>query len=487
MKKDKLLKSIIIVWALLLIILQLILYLINYFGVARYNYIFWSILHFKPTITPVIYSLIVLLMLVIIAFFSIHLKILNWLREKLNGIKIKRKYLFFVAISILFLPISYLFRIINPVLLREHWGSLIVDQASTDPSRLFFMSAPVTSYLEFIFFKIMSFLFSWNAIKAINVFAVLTSSLYIFILLLFSDILTEDKLKKVMLFLLFISAGFSQLLFGWVQGSVFGVLLMIIFLYVSYLYINKKIKFIYLVLAFWLAFLSYAALFWFIPGLLFLYFLNSNIYKLSVKNFLKGIFNKKFIGFLLLLIIPTILFFIFIEINLYSMYNVHVYEIDKVKVGNLLGGGDGTIFIQLSQTKSNWERFTMFSFGHLTEFLNMNLLLAPFGIILFFSLLLVYRKQINFKNPFIYFMLIITSFFLLFMLTYNLDYLNVKEGWDDYSIIHILFTIINSFILINYAEKNTYEEIALIMIFISFSLSIPWILSNSQFATLIIK
>ena len=470
-----------------MVILQLVLYILNYYSITKFNSMFWSLIHFQPSVKSIAYSSAVLLLTILVILPKINQNILKVLKNITGRVKIKRKHLSFLILSLLFLPISYLFRIVNPVLTREHWGILIVEPGLKDPSKLFFMSAPITSYIEFIFFKITSYLFSWSTIEAINAFSILVSSLYIFIILLLSDIFVKNKLQKLLLFLLFLSTGFSQLLFGWVQGSLFGILWMIIFLYTSYLYINRRIKFIYIVLTFFIAFWTYAALFWFIPGLIFLYFLNSNIYKLSIKNFFIGISNKKFIKFIFLLLIPTALLFIFIEVNLYINYNTHFYQIEKIKIGNLLGGGDGTIFIQLFQTKSNWERFTMFSFGHLIEFVNMNLLLAPFGAMLFFSLLILYRKEINFKNPFLYFMLISTSFFLLFMLTYNLDYLYVKEGWDDYSIIHVIYTITSSFILINYAEKNTFEEIALIMIFVSFSLSIPWILSNSQFAHLIIS
>src|SRR3989344_404382 len=492
MKKDDLLKKIIISFGIFLMLLQFLSYLVNYLGIKNYNYLLWGIIHTRdpvnnwtPTLGLLIYSIATLLIALLISIKKIRSSIIIFLKDAIERIKIKRKIWFFAVISLSFIPLSFIFKFSNnTVNSRDHWGIIIVQKALEDPSRLFYMSAPISTYLLFIFHQLTSYLFSWDAIKSTEIFFLLNAPLYIFILLLLADSLVKSRLQKVMLFLLLISTGFMQFLFGWYDATTFGFVWMLLFLYLSYLYIKGRTKFIYPVLAFWLSFWTNASVFWFIPGLLFLYFFNINISKLSAGNFLRGIFSKKFLKFLVLLLIPTILLFLFIEFNLQKIHNVHIYQIEKVKAGSLLGGGDGTIFLLLFKTTTIWQSFTMFSFGHLIDFLNFNVLLAPFGLILLISLMLIYRKQINFKNPFLYFMFILLAFHLLFMATFNTDEVEVA-AWDVYAPVHILTLITSSFILLNYTKKGLWEEIAIITLIISLSLTIPWILSNSHFIYLI--
>ena len=494
MKKDETLKKIIIIFGLILIILQFVLYLLNYYGITGYNKFFWSIVHsrdpardWQPKVSLVIYSFIMLILSTLISIAKIRNKIISTLRNKIEKRKIKRKILFFIILSLIFLIAAFTFRFSNDAVnSRDHWGITIVNKASTDPSRLFYMSAPISSYSLFVFYKLASSLFSWDTVKSTEIIFLLTAPFYFLILLVLADKLTENKLRKLLLFLLFISTGFAQFLFGWYDGTTFGYFWTIVFLLLSFLYIKNKIKFIYPVLAYWLSFWTSAAMFWFFPGLLFLYFFNSKINELSIKNFFRGIFNKKFLKFILLLIIPTILLFLFIEINLYKIFNIHIYNIEKIKVGSLLGGGDGIIFVPLFKITTHWQFFTMFSSAHFLDFLNFNLLLAPFGLMLFILLILFYKRQINFKNPFLYFLLILVAFFLLFMTTFNTDEIEVA-AWDIYAPIHILFVIINSFILFNIKKENLWEELALIIFIFSISLTIPWIISNSQLAHYIIN
>ncbi|MBU2633702.1 MAG: hypothetical protein KJ674_00500 [Nanoarchaeota archaeon] len=489
MKEDKIIIKIIMITALILVFGQYILYLLNYFNIGNVNHSFWSIVHIKtPSSTIVLYSIISIILTILVIIPKINKAILDKLKI-VNNIKFKRKYLAYFITTSIFFVVFYIFRITNENIMKDHWG-YIAEQALTEPSRLVFLSGPITAYINFIFFRISNVLWGWSAIKAVGLMHVIYGALIFFAILLMCDSFLKtneflkSNLQKILLILLLTTTGFAQFFFGWWEGTTAGTIWMVVFIYTSYLFLRKKLKFIYPVLAFWLAFFFHAIAFWYIPAVLFLYFVNAGITKLSFKNFFKGIFNIKFLKFILILLIPTIILFGILEITLYSRLGVHVTNIEQVKMGNLLGGGDGTIFVPLTGIHTVWEHFTMFSFGHFMEFLNLNLLNMPFGLTLFITLLLLYRKKINFKDPFIYFMLILISFFLLFMTTYNVDYIE-EIIWDGYTTMILLYAIFNSYILIKYSQKGTFETVALIMIIVGLLLTIPWILSNSSYAFLL--
>jgi len=489
--KDKIIKIIIITIALFLVFSQLIIYLINYLGITKYNYLAWGILHFEnSSLKILIYSVLAVIITILVMIPKINNLILNNIKL-FSKIKIKGNIINYFIITIISFIIFYIFRITNTVISKDHWG-IIAERALIDPSRFIFMSGSLTGYINFIFFRITNHFFGWNSFFAVEMMHLVYGTLmFIFILIMCNSFLKyneflKSNLQKILLIFLITSTGFSQFFFGWWEGTTAGFMWTILYIHTSYLFLRKKISFVYPVLVFWLAFFFHAVAFWFAPSLLFLYFVNTKVKKLSFKNFFKGIFSVKFLKLILLLLIPTILLFIIYEISLYNGFGVHIYNIEQVKIGNLLGGGDATLFIPLTSSGIDtvWEHFTMFSFAHFIEFLNLNILNMPFGLLPLIFLLIIYKKKINLKDPFIHYLLIFISFFLMCMITFNLDYME-KAVWDIYSPLGVLYTILNSYILINCADKNTFETVALIMIIAGLAITIPWVLSNSAYAYLL--
>lgn len=112
------------------------------------------------------------------------------------------------------------------------------------------------------------------------------------------------------------------------------------------------------------------------------------------------------------------------------------------------GGGDGRWFVPLWQTETKWERYTLFSWPHLWDFLNEQLLVAP---VVLPSLLLLFAARLFWGAPprptdhaicgAGRFLVIAWLFYLLLVWVWNPDY-GGQRDWDLFSLVAIPQTLL---------------------------------------------
>ncbi|MBV7334394.1 hypothetical protein KFU94_40395 [Chloroflexi bacterium TSY] len=115
------------------------------------------------------------------------------------------------------------------------------------------------------------------------------------------------------------------------------------------------------------------------------------------------------------------------------------------------GGSDARPFVPLFETTTRWEHFTMFSWLHLREFLNEQVLIAPVVLpsLLWFALInLVQRTQTattrnlpHHPPSTIHFLLMTTTSYFLFTWVWNPDY-GGQRDWDLFSLAALPATIL---------------------------------------------
>jgi hypothetical protein len=106
------------------------------------------------------------------------------------------------------------------------------------------------------------------------------------------------------------------------------------------------------------------------------------------------------------------------------------------------GGSDASFFVPLWKTSSRWQHYTMFSWAHLRDFLNEQMLVAP---VVLPSLLWIAGRQLVVgskenlapcPSPLaprqLRFLLICTLSYLLFVWVWNPDY-GGQRDWDLFS------------------------------------------------------
>ncbi|MEM7533649.1 MAG: hypothetical protein AAF639_15805 [Chloroflexota bacterium] len=115
------------------------------------------------------------------------------------------------------------------------------------------------------------------------------------------------------------------------------------------------------------------------------------------------------------------------------------------------GGGDGRWLVPLWATTTRWEHYTLFSWLHLRDFLNEQLLVAPVILPSLVWLLAVKRHWPKHVNT--HFLGIATSCYLLFVWLWNPDY-GGQRDWDLFSLAAIPMTVLLIELLAQFKKKD---------------------------------
>lgn len=96
------------------------------------------------------------------------------------------------------------------------------------------------------------------------------------------------------------------------------------------------------------------------------------------------------------------------------------------------GGGDRKWFVPLFEVTTEWQHYTMFSWGHLVDIVNQQLMSGPVvwpGLIILAALA---GRRIPWRDPAFRLLAVMALLYLLLTLVWNADYGGQKD-WDLFS------------------------------------------------------
>jgi hypothetical protein len=93
------------------------------------------------------------------------------------------------------------------------------------------------------------------------------------------------------------------------------------------------------------------------------------------------------------------------------------------------GGGDRRWFVPLFEPGTRWERYTMFSAGHLLDIVNQQLLSAPVVWPALATSLVLARSRTPWRDPAFRLLAVMAVSYLMLTLAWNPDY-GGQRDWD---------------------------------------------------------
>lgn len=168
---------------------------------------------------------------------------------------------------------------------------------------------------------------------------------------------------------------------------------------------------------------------------------------LALFIFTERTFKKRIVGVVTFLIT----FFIISYLSGYSVLNL----IDSLLKQSY---SSGSYFVPLSRVTATSQAYTFFSFQHALAIINLQLLVNPFGIILFIiiSITIPIRKWLT-KNNLIYLLLLFGSLFLLIGI--NCD-IGASMDWDALSV-YIVPIVVAGLIIFYRKSDNNWKSLIL--------------------------
>jgi len=216
--------------------------------------------------------------------------------------------------------------------------------------------------------------------------------------------LADDAIDRILLFGLFVAAGSSALFFGYVENYTSLCLGFLLYIWLSVGYFKGRVHPSAASVAFGGICTLHFGMLCMIPSFLLLIF-----HDVRRKLWQRGILS-------LLIAVTT-----WIGLLLLLGYSLdQIWNTLTMSRKHALGMGE---------VRNEFQGYTLFSIMHLNDILNIQILIAPFALIMLFSVVILGPKNISSRN-FIWLFLILTALSgLAFSLFFNFDF-GMSRDWD---------------------------------------------------------
>ncbi|MGB8656788.1 MAG: tetratricopeptide repeat protein [Candidatus Zixiibacteriota bacterium] len=359
--------------------------------------------------------------------------------------KIKRGRLF-AATGLLAIPFFWALRT-RLFLLGDGYFKI-----ATLPTQAITPTEPLDGIIHHQFYRLLTLISPGiNPSFSYTILSVVCGGIFIFLILLLSDLLGETAFKKLLIFFSLLTLGSIELFFGYVESYTILLVGLTLLVWLSIRHIQNKINIIlpFIVLTFSIG--VHVSAIVFIPGFLYLTFWRWRKEKGRTPD-------------------------VFAVLSLLGCLAIIFLAVWKV----FLLKGEGNRFGQFVPILPSVEtKFTMFSGAHFLEFVNQLLLVSPVGIILFLFVVYYLLRTKSFHDPIVNFLLIssLSGLFLVFIYNAHLGH----ADWDLRSFPGVFLTLLGILMFIRWGSAwARFKNYGVILIGLSFFHVVPWIVVNAS-------
>lgn len=282
--------------------------------------------------------------------------------------------------------------------------------------------------------------------------------LFVFFILLLSDLMGEEGQKKLLVFSVLATLGANQLFFGYVESYTLMYVTSGGFVLFSLYYLKGKCGFLWPGLLFLLSVSLHLSAIFLLPSVLYL-----GVAKKSQEA------EAKSKTFSWVNIINMALILLCLSGGFLVLRNLTPQESD---LGSFLIFPIGV----------NEDPYSLFSFSHLLDFLNHQLLVSPLGIPIWLVLGLFFLNKIKFKESEAVFLLIISVCALIFGLVVD-PKLGYPRDWDLFAFTGLGYTILGIYFLLNVLKESEVKKlryVTLALVWTALISTLPWIYVNAS-------
>jgi tetratricopeptide (TPR) repeat protein len=358
----------------------------------------------------------------------------------------KRRYLVYSVFSALFFVPFWLLRErvyllgdAAQIISRLNSGELGVHWAE-----------PLETFVHIKIFGLADRLWQMDSSALYAILSCLAGVVFVFLALLLADLLGKERKERVLIFLILLGMGSTQLFFGYVEHYSFLYVFVFAFILSSLGYLKGRVSWFVPVATFVLASLSHVSSLYLLPSLLFIFLVRD---KTRASSSIKRV-----------LILGSGLIFVLFLLAVYKKYSWTI----------------SPIFVPLSEDTYAAPGYLLFSVPHILDFLNQQLLASPVGLIILLASLACMSARSLVKKKTLQFLLLVSAFQLLFGFLVEPD-LGASRDWDLFSVAGLGYTILGLYLLLNLLRgKPRFAHLGLILVLTSLYSTVPWVIVNSH-------
>ncbi|MGB2804561.1 MAG: tetratricopeptide repeat protein [Candidatus Zixiibacteriota bacterium] len=386
-----------------------------------------------------------------------------WIAGKLTKVN---RYLLYAVISVLSLIPFWLLRAGTPLL-----GDGYLRAGELKLGVLLSITEPLDYYLHLLVYRV----FGLDGYTTYATLSCLAGGLFIFLILLFSHLLGKNGKERLFIFLILATMGTTQLFFGHIESYSFMYVAVLAYIFFGIRYLQGKGAFLWAGLFLLLAASFHLTALFVLPSLFYLAFAGFSAASGSKAARLK---------FANIVVLICVVFVIGAALHLRGTY------LTEETIGSPLiypfGGGE--------------SYYSFFSLAHLLDFLNHQLLISPVSLVLWAVLLVLFRREINFRENVVRFLVWITACSFGFALLAD-PKLGYARDWDLFASCGLGVTLLGLYLTVSLLrdrpkaafapgpERTAHREegavmdlrwVTLLLVATSLASTLPWILVNAS-------
>jgi len=317
---------------------------------------------------------------------------------------------------------------------------------------------PLDSYLHFLIHNLLSPLWGGDSIRTYAISSCVAGGVFIFVAILLAEHLGKTAPARCLVFIVLTALGGSQLFFGYVESYTLMYVAVLIYLFLSLNFLERKMSLIWPTLFLGLALSLHLSTFYLLPSLAYLYWLKNR--EEIRRN--KTILNSWSIFSFFLLILGL---------------GVGIFVLRQLTTGTW---GINLFPMFLSIKKIGNDPYTLFSWSHVIDFINELQLLSPVGFAIWSVILFVLARQIKWKNRNVIFLGMISLFSLVYTFVAN-PKLACARDWDMFAPAGLGYTLLGLYLLVqNIKKEENLKYVLLILSATAMIGSFPWFYLNSR-------
>jgi len=331
--------------------------------------------------------------------------------------------------------------------------------------------APLTVFLHQRLWQFVANpLLGWPVETVYATVSIVCGMVFVYVLLNFGSQLGRSVLESTVLVGLMLTTGSMQLFFGYVENYTVISLGLLITLFLAWQALQGQIQPVWPVLALSItnAFHPSTVFLW--PGLWLLAWLCWRREYISLT------------GILLQTILPPLL----VGGAIFALMESGNHGLSALLGIDRPGGGDAIWFVPLLETTTRWQHYTMFSTAHILDWLNIHLLISPFGLpLIIMTLVTIYRFRLTLferqsDKDYGYFLGLTAALYVLLTWLWNPDY-GGRKDWDLFAPAAFVYTLLAGYLLIHtLTNTDKLREAGLFAITVSLLHTGTWIFANTH-------
>jgi tetratricopeptide (TPR) repeat protein len=315
-----------------------------------------------------------------------------------------------------------------------------------------------TEPVDYLLHVKVSKLLGWDAFQSYAVLSVICGVVFLFLCLLLCDLFSKEQKERGLVLSVLVTLGANQMFFGYVESYTLVYVSIVLYIIVSLRYLKNRTKILLPILAFFLASALHLLALTLLPSLLYLVYMGSSHKMDAAGN------SKKTIRVLSMI---AVVLMVGVGIFLLQHYNPE---------------RKGWGYYLIYPLGNDQSYYSIFSFSHLLDLINHQLLVAPVGILILLISVLGLRNKLEFKDRTIQYLLILSGSMLAYAFFMD-PKLGYSRDWDLFAFTGLGYTVLGIQLFLKGSREIKLKDLRYVtlgLLAASLISTFPWIYVNAS-------